>query len=75
MTSVMSPFLPVLLCITIRFVFPNHTGSYCPFVAPFKVPCTKYPDHFPCMAHVSTYAAGFFELFVPISKGTCYCIS
>jgi len=27
------------------------------------------------MAHVYTYAAGFFEMFIPVSECTCYCIS
>jgi hypothetical protein len=27
------------------------------------------------MPHISTYAAGFFEMFIPVSASTCYCIS
>jgi len=74
MTSVMYPFLPMLLCISIQLVFAIHAGSHRFFLAPFKVPCTQYPNNFPCMAHVSTYTAGFFEMFIPISESTWYCI-
>jgi len=32
------PFLPLLLCIPICFVFPSRTGSHRSFLAPFKGP-------------------------------------